>query len=100
MGATAVRHAQQVLTHVETIVAIELLAAAQGIDFRRRSMGGAALQGAPLQGAGTAVAYNLIRRDVPFLADDVVLAPYIESVRQLVASGELKRAVEEVVGAR
>jgi histidine ammonia-lyase len=91
MGATAVRHAQLVLTHVETIVAIELLAAAQGIDFRRR------MTGAARQGPGTAMAYELIRREVPFLADDVVLAPHIESVRQLVASGDLKRTVETAV---
>jgi histidine ammonia-lyase len=35
MGATAVRQMAQILEHVETIVAIELLCAAQGIDFRR-----------------------------------------------------------------
>jgi histidine ammonia-lyase len=98
MGATAVRHAQQVITHVETIVAIELLAAAQGIDFRRRALGDGQ-PGAAVQGCGTAVAYELIRREVPFLDDDVVLAPYIESVRQLVASGDLKRAVEAAVDA-
>jgi histidine ammonia-lyase len=91
MGPAAVRHAQQVLTHVETIVAIELLAAAQGIDFRRRETGVDQL------GAGTAVAYELIRREVPFLDDDEVLANHIESVRQLVANGEIKRAVEEAV---
>ena len=37
-GATAVRHMQKVLEHVETIVAIELLVAAQGIDLRRQVM--------------------------------------------------------------
>ena len=39
MGATAVRQAWQILEHVETIVAIELLCAAQGIDFRRQKRG-------------------------------------------------------------
>src|SRR5690606_781257 len=34
MGAAAVRQAGQILSHVETIVGIELLLAAQGIDFR------------------------------------------------------------------
>jgi histidine ammonia-lyase len=88
MGATAVRHTEQVLAHVETIVAIELLAAAQGIDFRRREMGVDTL------GEGTAVAYDLIRQRVPFLKEDTVLATYIEAVRQLVASGSIKEAVE------
>ncbi len=88
MGATAGRHTERVLDHVETIVAIELLAAAQGIDFRRREMGVDRL------GEGTAVAYDLIRECVPFLQEDTVLAAHIEQIRQLVADGTIKTAVE------
>jgi histidine ammonia-lyase len=89
MGATAARHTEQVLDHVETIVAIELLAAAQGIDFRRREMGVDRL------GDGTARAYNLIREHVPFLSEDVELATHIEQIRRLVAAGTIKTVVEE-----
>jgi histidine ammonia-lyase len=89
MGATAARQAGQILQHSETVVAIELLAAAQGVDFRRRVLG----SGAQL-GRGTAVAYELIRRQVPFLDHDAVLSPLIETARQLVASGTIKEAVE------
>ncbi|MCI0399563.1 MAG: histidine ammonia-lyase [Chloroflexi bacterium] len=91
MGATAARQAGQITGHVETIVAIELLAAAQGADLRRRLTSQPA---APL-GQGTAVAYGLIRQRVPFLEEDVFLAPYIEEVRQLVAAGTIKEAVEK-----
>jgi histidine ammonia-lyase len=94
MGAAAVRQMSQVLTHVETIVAIELLAAAQGVDFRAREPG---LAG-PALGRGTAVAYRLVRERVPFLDHDVVLAPHIEAVRELVAGGALKTAVEKELG--
>ena len=87
MGATAVRQAWQILEHVETIVAIELLCAAQGVDFRR--------QNGEQMGRGTEAAYQLIRQRVPFLDEDTFLAPRIESVRQLVADGTIKRAVEE-----
>ena len=45
-------------------------------------------------GAGTGVAYNLLRQHVPFLEQDSVLAPHIEQVRQLVESGAIKTAVE------
>ncbi len=93
MGAAAVRHTEAVLDHVETIVAIELLAAAQGVDFRRREAGVQRL------GEGTAAAYGLIRERVPFLSGDAALAPHIESVRQLVASAAVKRAVEDGLGA-
>lgn len=93
MGATAVRQAAQILDHVETIVAIELLSAAQGVDFRRQVMG----QEKKL-GRGTAVAYHLIRQHIPFLTDDTALAPLIEQVRLLVADGTIKLAVEAVLG--
>jgi histidine ammonia-lyase len=48
-------------------------------------------------GRGTAVAYNLIRDKVPFLDEDVILSPLMEEVRQLVASGKIKEAVEEAI---
>jgi histidine ammonia-lyase len=92
MGATAAQHTARVLGHVETIVAIELMAAAQGVDFRRQEMGVDHL------GEGTAVAYELIREQIPFLAEDTALAPYIEKARRLVAEGRIKRAVETKLG--
>lgn len=88
MGATATRQLAQILTHVESIVAIELLTAVQGIDFRRQQVKKSRL------GRGTAVAYSLIRQHVPFLETDVHLAPLMETVRQLVARGTIKEAVE------
>ncbi|MCP4361855.1 MAG: histidine ammonia-lyase [Chloroflexi bacterium] len=92
MGATAVRQTAQILDHVETIVAIECFAAAQGVDFRRQVMG----EDKKL-GRGTAVAYNLIRSQLPFLKDDTPLAPLIEQSRLLVADGTIKRAVEAIL---
>lgn len=93
MGATAVRHTEKVLEHVETIVAIEMLSAAQGIDLRRRD-----LDGDPQMGRGTKVAYDLIREQVPFLEGDQVLSIHMEAVRKLVADGTIKRAVEAELG--
>lgn len=94
MGATAVRQTAQIIEHVETIVAVELLCAAQGIDFRRQIAG----RPSAAQGAGTSVAYELIREQTPFIEDDVVLAPHIEAVRRLVADGTIKEAVERRLG--
>lgn len=93
MGCTAARQAREVLENVESILAIELFAAAQGIDFRREM-----LAGNPRLGKGTAVAYELIRQRVPFLEHDAIMYPYIEAVRELVRSGELVRAVRETIG--
>lgn len=93
MGATAARQTAQILDHVETIVAIELLAAAQGVDFRRRLR---EHRDARL-GAGTKVAYELIREQTPFLEEDTVLAPHMEAVRRIVADGTIKNAVEKTL---
>ncbi len=91
MASHAAHHARQVLENVETIAAIELLCAAQGIDFRREQLGPAARLG-----RGTQVAYELIRARVPFIEHDQPLTPHIEALRQLIAAGELVAAVEEV----
>jgi histidine ammonia-lyase len=94
MGATAVRQLAQIIDHVETIVAIELMCAAQGINFRQEQMGLA-----DGLGSGTRVAYELLRQQIPFLAHDAVLSPYMEAARQLVASGAIKEAVETTLAA-
>ena len=94
MGATAVRQAMQILEHVETIVGIELMLAAQGVDFRCRAME----TDAGCLGDGTGVAYRLIREQIPFLDADVALSPHIEAARRLVADGTIKRLVEGHLG--
>ena len=92
MGPTAARHARRIAANVERILALELMAAAQGIDFRREVLGASARLG-----RGTQAAYLLIRQHVPFLERDEVMYPHIESAAALVASGELSRAVEEAL---
>ncbi len=72
-GPIAARQARRVLRNVETILAIELLAAAQGIDFRREVMPDAR------SAQGTAIAYELIRQRVPFLRQDAVMYPHHRS---------------------
>jgi histidine ammonia-lyase len=84
-GPIAARQARQIIQNVERILAIELLAAAQGIDFRRELMPGARL------GRGTQIAYDLIRTRVPFLERDAVMYPHMNAVHDLIASGQLAR---------
>ncbi len=90
MGATAALQTRQIIANVERILAIELMAAAQGIDFRKE-----ALDAQARLGQGTQPAYNLIRRHVPFLEKDAIMYPYLEAVRNLVAGGELVNVVNE-----
>jgi histidine ammonia-lyase len=77
---------------VERILAIELFAAAQGIDFRRQVLGPESRLG-----QGTAPAYDLIRQQVPFIEQDTLMYPYIETIRKMVAEGSLYRAVREAI---
>ena len=92
MGCTAALQARQIVQNVEQILALELMAAAQGIDFRKQKLGDTARLG-----RGTQPAYDLIRQHVPFIAEDTVLYPYIEAVRQLVAGGDLVKATNREV---
>jgi histidine ammonia-lyase len=74
MGPIAARKTCEILRNTQLIVAIELLCAAQGIEFR----------GPKKLGKGTGLAYLLIREKVAPLKDDRVLLDDIESVAELV----------------
>ncbi len=86
MGVTSGLKLREVAWNVEHIIAIELMAAAQGIDFRRRALG----QEKRL-GAGTQPVYTLIRSRVPFIAEDTPLMEYMSAVHEFVVSGACAR---------
>jgi len=92
MGTIAARQARRIATNVEHILALELFAAAQGIDFRRKVLGSDAQLG-----QGTVPVYALIRELVPFLEHDAVMYPHIEAVRRLVESEAISRAVKGAI---
>jgi histidine ammonia-lyase len=92
MGCTAALQVRQIVSNVELILAIELMAAAQGIDFRKSDLGEQARLG-----RGTQPAYDLIRKHVPFLEKDAIMYPYVEAVRRLVATRKLVSAVNAQV---
>ena len=84
MGATGALHLRAVLESAETVLAIEALCAAQGLDFR-----------APMRpGAGLARAHAALRASVPHLVEDRSPAPDIAAARQLVHSGDLLAAAD------
>ena len=90
MGANAARHALEILDNVRTVIAIELLTAAQGIHLRP--------DGPARLGRGTAAAYRVIRDLVAPVERDRQLTPEIESLVRLIESGELIAAVESELG--
>jgi len=81
MGVTSVLKIRQIAENLEYILALELFAAAQGVDFRKKRIGAD-----KRLGKGTQPVYDLIRQKVPFIEKDVYLKNYIEAVREIVAS--------------
>ncbi|HEX5827663.1 MAG TPA: histidine ammonia-lyase [Candidatus Limnocylindrales bacterium] len=87
MGAAAARHARTVLGHVQQIVAIELLAAAQALDLRLAALEAAGATHRP--GTGVAEAHARVRAVVPHLAEDREPGPDLAATLRLVQDGAL-----------
>ena len=90
MGSIAARHARRVLEHVERIVAIELVVAAQALDLRLDALAGASDQsGAPEPGIGVREAHRRVREHVAHLEADREPGPDLAAARGLVQAGAL-----------
>jgi histidine ammonia-lyase len=81
MGSTSARHARDVLRNVEMVLALELLCAAQGLDFRIATIG--------RPGVGVSRAHALVRERIAHLDSDRDPAPDIAAAAELVRSGAL-----------
>jgi len=89
MGVHAARKAAEIVDNTRTVLAIELLAAAQALDIL-----------SPLTaGKGAAAAHRYVRRHVRTMSRDRILAPDIETARALVLDPGLREAVEAAAGA-
>jgi histidine ammonia-lyase len=84
MGATAARQAREILGNAEQVVALELLCAAQGLDFRLAGDADGA-------GLGVAAAHGLVRERIAHLDSDRDLGPDIAAGLELVRSGQLAK---------
>lgn len=88
MGATSGRKAMAILANTEHVLAIEAMAASQGLDLRR-----------PLApAAGTRAARDAVRSASPFLEEDRPLSEEIAAVRALVRDRALVTAAEGAAG--
>lgn len=88
MGMTSARRATEILANTERVIAIELLAAAQGLDLR-----------APLVPApGTKAVLASIRAISPYLDEDRPLSNEIELTRAAMAEGTILAAAESAIG--
>lgn len=88
MGAYAARKALEVIENVETVIAIEILAACQAVDLHR-----------PLKTTPPLEALHaLVRRVAAPWVKDRQMSPDIDAVHELVRSGAALEAVENALG--
>lgn len=88
MGSISGRKALQVIDNLKKILAIELLCAAQAIDFRRP------LRSTPYLEA----VQSLVRSRVSFATDDRSFSDDIQAAIDIIESGEVISAVNEAFG--
>ena len=85
MGSISARHARAIAENVERVLAIELLCAAQGLDFRLEPVAGPAAR----PGAGVHEAHARIRARIRHLDRDREPGRDIAAAVDLVHSGAL-----------
>ena len=90
MATHAARRLGPMVENAAAVVGIELLAAAQGIDFHRPARSSQQLE----------IAHAEIRRDVPFYEVDRYFAPDIEAARNWVKSGRFTTQIGSILPSR
>ncbi len=99
MAPIGARKTRQILNNVQKIVAIELIYAAQALDLiLNRERQKVDTYPEKLFGKGTCIAYETVRKYIPFLEKDRPIYLDIEQAFQLIQSGELLEKVEDAVG--
>jgi histidine ammonia-lyase len=87
MGAIAAFKGAHIVENVRNVLGIELLCAAQGLDFI-----------AEKPGKGVAAAQKFIREHIPTLTQDRVMSYDMEKMAELVFDETLVNAVETEIG--
>jgi histidine ammonia-lyase len=90
MATHAARRLSPMVDNAASVIGIELLAAAQGIDFHRPARSSLKLEDA----------HAAIRKDVPFYDVDRYFAPDIEAARSWVKSGRFTSLIARVLPSR
>jgi histidine ammonia-lyase len=88
MGVTAARKTREVASNLAHILGIELLAAAQALEFRRPLTSSPALE----------AAHARLRERVAPYDRDRVSYPDLAAARELVSSGAVLESVEKILG--
>lgn len=87
MGTIAARKCLSIVQNVKRVLATELMAACQAIDFREDYK----------LGTGTNEAYKKVREYVDFIEEDKVMYKELDKCTELISNGSLLEAVENTI---
>ncbi len=87
MGTIAARKSREILENTTRVLATEIMAACQAIDFR---------EGFEL-GKGTKEAYKAVREVVDFIAEDKIMYKELDKCTRLIKDGSIVKRVENFV---
>jgi histidine ammonia-lyase len=88
MGMTTALKTRQIIDNSQAVLAIEMMAGAQAVDFRKPAK----------PSKGVQAAHEVIRKYVEHLEEDRPLFNDINTLKEIVESGEILEAVETAVG--
>lgn len=88
MGTIAARKANEILGNSRKVIAMEIMAACQGIDIRQNKG----------LGEGTRVAYNVVRNKIKKVEADRIMYLDINKCEEIIKSNEIVRKVEKSIG--
>lgn len=87
MGSIAAQKCYKIMQNLQSVLAIELLTAAQALEFLK-----------PLKcGEGTSIAYDTIRKTVDSMDEDRILYNDVQKILQLVKDDSILKAVEQKI---
>jgi histidine ammonia-lyase len=87
MGTIAARKGRDIIENIQRVLATEIMAACQAIDFR---------EGYTL-GVGTKEAYEVVRENVDFIEKDVVMYVEMDKVTKLIQDESILKRVEQKI---
>jgi len=91
MGTIAARKARDIYFNTSRVLAVELLCAAQGLDLNERNIG-------KKLGAGTKIAYDILRSKIEKMTADRVMYKEIEVAAEIVECNIIVDEVESEIG--
>ncbi len=81
MGSISARKAGMILDNVRKVIAMELFASAQAIDFRGKSK----------MSTATQKTYFIIRKYIPFIENDEIMYPHIHKLEDLIKTNQFNK---------